>query len=235
MDSKHNLVPIEELELTTDLTLVDIAKVNDFKEAGMPGLAALGEAQVTRIMDLYLSGKTYTQISSALNVKRVLVMYIAQRFDWFVVRRDFFNEMESSIKQRLLEEKIRNQDFLLQLTHFYQSKLGKQVNKFLKTGNEADAEIDPKVVAQYFKAVEILNKFDSAPKAAAASAIGLNLGDGMSIKKISETEVEITPRAQVQKEMLKRFADSRRNLQTNPSEEAKALAEKEEKTEDESE
>lgn len=235
MDKKisQGVTPIEELEPQTDLTVTDVMKVEEYTQKGMPGLASLTEAQLTRVMDLYLSGKTYTQISSVLNIKRVTVMYLSHKFDWFAVRRDFMREMDGSIKARLMEEKIRNQDFLLSLTQFFQEKIGKQVNKYLKTGNEEDSNLSMKDLEKFFKAVELLNKFETSPrKPGDSAAVGLNVGDGVNIKKISENEVEITPKAQVAASMLKRLADSRRGIPVNQEAEVIQTSERENKTDE---
>lgn len=208
--SDQFLVPSDEP--TTDLTDKDLAKIEAFKDAGLPGLYGVSQQQVERIMDLYFDGKPFMQISRILKIDKTLIMYMSQKFHWFQARREYHEELEASMRSRLVESKLVSQDFLLQLTGLYQKKISKQVTSFLATNDDSHAKaIDPKEVGQLLKLMEMLHKLGSDGSGSkAVSPVSLGLGDGVTIRKTSDNSVEITPKAASVAETLRQFADAQR-------------------------
>jgi hypothetical protein len=198
------------VEPVTDLSKEDMDKVQAYAEEGMPGLAALGESSMHKIMDLYLSGKSYRQISSAVRVSKTMIMFLSNKFNWYMMRREYLHELEMAERQRLIESKIESKDFLLQLTHMWQRRIGGKIAKYLQTDDERFAnEIDLKEVDRYLKTIDIIHKLSYEGKESKPT-VGLNLGDGVTIKKTGNNQVEITPRQKTIGDALKQFADMRR-------------------------
>jgi hypothetical protein len=218
-DNKFPTLPgekeVEVVEPTTDITAADLVKIQKYVDSGYPGLAGLTDAQLQRALDLYLSGKTYHQISRIMRLERPLILYLSHKFNWFPLRREVLSEMEHNIRGRVIEAKLESQDFLLKLTHAWQKKIGDKVEEYLRTGDVAHANaIDLKEVDKYLKTVEMLLKMSDAKPAGKgadkAPTVGLNLGDGgVTVKKVNDNEVEITPN-NVAKSLLSQMADFRR-------------------------
>ncbi len=202
------------IEPSTDLSDKDMRAVEKYVEAGLPGIAAVDGEKLAKIMDLYLSGKTYHQIAMVLNVPKPAVMYLSNKFNWFAVRNEYMMDLEASIRGRLLESRLVNQDFLLQIVQLFQKKIGNKITKYLATDDESHANsIDLKEIDKYLKTLDALHRLSADPKAAAGAAtspIGLNVGDGMSITKNEDGGIDITPKSKAIGDMLKQFADSRR-------------------------
>lgn len=201
----------EQVIPTTDLSDKDLALIDQFKAEGMPGLYEIKEGQVERMLDLYLSGKPYIQISRILMLPKSLIMYISQKYSWFSARQEYHFELESTIRNRLVEAKIKDQDFLLSLTQMYQKKIGRKISSYLATDDESHADaIDGKDVDKALKVMEMLHKIGSDAKEgkAAAPAVGLNLGDGVTVRKTGENSVEITPKQKTVSELLQQFKEA---------------------------
>lgn len=201
-------------EPTTDLSPIDLEKVRAFREEGMPGVYNLEESQIARMMDLYLDGKPYSQISRITRISKTTIMFLSDKFNWFALRQDYLIELEANMRNRVIESKLVSQDFLLQLSHAWQKKIGKNITQFLATGDEKYAnEIDLKEVDKYLKTIEILHKISSENAAGKnkTPAVGLNLGDGVTITKKDDNSVEITPKQNTVGALLKQYADSRRD------------------------
>lgn len=216
MDSKllQNDNELLAPEPTTDLSPVDLEKVRVFREEGMPGVYNLEESQIARMMDLYLDGKPYSQISRITRISKTTIMFLSDKFNWFALRQDYLVELEANMRNRVIESKLVSQDFLLQLSHAWQKKIGKNITQFLATGDEKYAnEIDLKEVDKYLKTIEILHKISSENAAGKnkTPAVGLNLGDGVTITKKDDNSVEITPKQKTVGDLLKQYADSRRD------------------------
>lgn len=199
-------------EPTTDLTPRDLENVNKYIEAGLPGIAIVDGDKLGRILDMYLSGKTYRQISNIMAIQKQIVMYLSYKFNWFEVRKDYLADLETSMRSRVMEARIVNQDFLLQLQQMFQKKIGTNITKYLATDNVDFANaIDLKEIDKYLKTVEMLHRLSSEKSSgSAAPAVGLNLGEGVTIVKKGNNEVEITPKSKTISEQLKQFADFRR-------------------------
>lgn len=201
-------------EPTTDLSDSDQQKVQAFMDQGLPGLYELKEDSVAKMLDMYLEGKPYTQISKVLRINKTLIMYMSHKYNWFIARREYHHELESTLRTRVVESKIISQDFLLQLTHLYRKKIGKCVDSYLGTDDESHANaIDPKDVDKLLKIMEMLQKLSADPAATKplAPAVGLNLGDGVTVSKNEDGTVDITPKQKTVADMLKQFADEARS------------------------
>ena len=196
----------------TDFTPKDLALINEYKEAGTPGVARVDDVKLMRIMDMYLSGKTYPQISMVVGIPKQIILYYSQRYNWFQMKQDYLTDLESNIRGRVIEAKVVNQDFLLQLQQMWQKKIGNNIKKYLATDNEDYANaIDLKEVDKYIKSIETLQRLTSERIPGQQSpVVGLNLGEGITITKNSNNEVEITPKNRAIGDMLKQFADQRR-------------------------
>jgi len=206
-------------EPTTDFTEKDMQNIQEYIAAGLPDIATVDGEKMARMMDLYLSGKTYRQIAMTVSVNKRIVLYLSHKFNWFALRMDYIKDLEESIRGRMIEAKLVNQDFLLQLIHMWQKKIGNKITKYLATDNEQFAkDIDLKEVDKYLKTVEMLHKLSSEKggNAGGTPAVGLNLGDGVTIERKGDNTVEITPKSKAIGDMLKQFADSRREEESVP-------------------
>lgn len=199
---------------STDLSKADLDSIKDFESRGLPKLAHVDDVTVARMMDLYLSGKPYTEICRTMRTERALVVYLSKKLDWFSARRAYLMELQSTIKSRMVESKLRNQDFLLQLIQALQNKIGKKISKYASTDDETHInEINMKEVDRVLKTIDMVNKMldeASGKKGASRPAVGLNLGDGVTIEKDGDNKVTITPKEKVIGDKLKQFADFRR-------------------------
>ena len=214
MAKNNNIQPVPKL--TTDFTEADIKAIEAFEADGCPGLANIDDVNLTRMLELYLSGKTYRQISVILRVPKPVILYMSHKFKWLEMRTEYLAELEFTIRNRVLDAKLASQDFLLQIMHLYQKKIGSKLNKYLSTDNEDFANaIDLKEVDKYLKTVDMLHKLTSEGKGSDGKpAVGLNLGEGtVTIKKVGPNEVEITPKDKAVASILKQHADFRRNMQ----------------------
>lgn len=205
-------------EPKTDLSSKELAKVNQFIEEGMPGLAKIDEGKMHKIMDLYLSGKTYTDIATIVRTNKTLILYLSNKFNWPSMRHDYLVELETSMKGRVLESKAASQDHMLKIIHMFEKRHGDKINQYLASGDEDIVKsIDLKEMDKYFKVVEMLHSMNADPKAPKGPMVGINTGDGVTIKKTGENSLEITPNTKDKTigSMLKQFADSRRREEQN--------------------
>jgi hypothetical protein len=199
----------------TDITPKELTKVKEFEEAGRPGLASIAQNEIilTKALNLYMSGKTYTEIARTLSIKKEIVLFLGHKFDWYGTKLEHLIILDANIKDRILQARLMNQDFVLQIQQFFTKKIGRKMTKFHATGDEEIANsIDRKDIEMYMKSVDLLDKISSEKiPTNARPTVGLNLGDGVTVKKIGENEVSITPRNKTVAEMLSDLANMKRS------------------------
>lgn len=197
----------------TDLTAEEQALVEEYKTNGMPGLDMLPETTLGTILELYLDGKTYYQISRVTRVPKVLIMYLSQRFDWFTAKHEQLSEMEHMLYQRTILARTKTHDFLLNIQHAYQKRIGKKIDAYNRTGDEAHMDaISLKEIDKFVKVAEAIDKLveTKLPKKPKAPLVGINPGDGVVVKQTGEGTIEISPKESTLASKLRQMAEERR-------------------------
>lgn len=197
----------------TDLTASEVNKVQIYKQNGLPGISEVTDAMMHRMLDLYLTGSTYSQISQMLNIKKTTILYLAHVGQWYLTKQEYINEAQEKIKSRVIDAKVRNQEFMLLLVQAWQKKIGGQLVKYLATNDsEHMDDIDLKEVAQLMKAIDMVNELDNTGKDSKGKtpAVGLNVGNGVVVEKTGENTISITPKETSIGDMLEQYANDRR-------------------------
>lgn len=198
-----------------DFTMKDLELIEKFKEGGMLGLHTLVDTDVERMMGLYIDGKTYRQIANITKIRKDVILFLANKFSWFELRKDYLDELQAIMKDKITESKLQNQEFLFDLIMVYRKKIGKNMNRYLKTDDEQWTDkFDAKDLNVYFKCVELLEKLNADSYNPSnpdnKSLVAFNgMGEGVTITKTGSNSVEITPKSPFSSK-LKEFADLKR-------------------------
>jgi len=204
---------VEIIAPPTDLLPAQLNRVHKFIEDGMPGVAALKDTTLHQIMELYLDGKTYKQISQALRVKQDLVMFLSHKFKWHEAKWEHLSEIQQNAQAKVLEEKLTNMDFTQQLNHALRAKMKKPINKWIATGDDSMLQdLNFKDIDTYLKVTEAHSRLTAEPKAAPkAPTVNINMGNsGINIKNSDETIDISSPRQNFHSQQLQNMAEFRR-------------------------
>jgi hypothetical protein len=211
--SEENKLPdivVDNIKMS-DISDEAMKKVQRFIDDGLPGIASVNEEKVTKITELYLSGKTYDQISNVTRVDRTTVMYLSYKLNLCDIRKEYMLELGDHMKRRVLEFKLMSQDHLLNLAQMYHKKHGSKIVRYLETNDEAHTDqINLKELDRYMKIVDLIQKSVAEPKDNKGPLIGLNVGDGATVTRNGDNQIEITPKAKAIGDVLKHYADIRR-------------------------
>lgn len=209
-DTKLPEIIVNTIKMT-DISEVSMKKVQRFIDDGLPGIAILDEERLAKIAELYLAGKTYDQISKATRIDRTIIMYASYKYNLCDIRKEYMLELGDHMKRRVLEFKLMSQDHLLNLAQMYHKKHGNKIMRYLETNDEAHTDqINLKELDRYMKIVDLIQKSVAEPAKEKGPLIGLNLGDGATVTRNSDNEIEITPKQKAIGDVLKHFADLRR-------------------------
>jgi hypothetical protein len=194
---------------TTDIVGKDQDKLQEYMEAGTPGIGDIEQPEIEKMFDLYLHGRTYNSISGVMHVPKVKILFLSHRLNWFETRQQYFNELQANINTRLMEAKIQGQDFFINMQQMIQKKIGQKMNRYISTGNEEYADqINLKELDRLIKIQELLQKGSSPSEG--RPLVGINVGEGATITKTGANEIEVTPKDSAKKNMLKYYADLNR-------------------------
>jgi hypothetical protein len=210
--SQAVVVNEKQLFPDTDITGRNAEKLQKYIDDGLPGIIAVDDAKYAKMVDMYLSNKTYDQIANATKTPKPMIMYLSQKYGWCASKQAYLMELEEGMKRRIIENKLVSQDFMIQLVQMWQKKIGKKMARYLATDNEEHLDgINLKEIDRYLKVVESLKESIQPPKSDnKAPTVGLNLGDGVTITKKGDNEVEITPKQKAIGDILQQYADLRR-------------------------
>lgn len=209
-DSENNDIVLHK---EYDFTEFDLKAIEQFESEGLPGVASIDDKAMINMMSLYLSGKTYREIARITRKKKMLVLYISKKFNWYAKKIEYLRDLEETMVQRTLEAKLMGHDFLLQVKHYFEKKIGSNITRYLATNDESFAEkIDLKEIDRYIKTFEALEKLSTIRSRSEKNSpsIGLNVGDGVTITKKGDNSLEISPKQKAIGDVLKELADFRR-------------------------
>lgn len=198
-----------------DFTMKDLETIEKFKEAGMLGLHTLKDTDVERCMALYMDGKSYRQIAGVLKIKKDVILFLAHKFKWWELRKEYLDELQATLRDKVMESKLQSQEFLLELVLAYQKKISKNVHQYLRTDNQEFADrIDQKDITTICKVMELLHRLSAENFANPndKSLVSLNgMGEGVNITRTGNNSVEITPKGPSPfGSKLKQFAELKR-------------------------
>ena len=195
-----------------DFTMKDLELIEKFKEDGMLGLHTLTDVDVERMMALYIDGKSYRQIASLLKKNKEIVLFLAHKFKWFELRSEYLDELNATLKNKIIEAKLQDQEFLLHLSLAYKKKIGKNIDQYLRTDDSKFYDqIDNKDLGTLMKVMDMLHKLDSNNLGERQPLVGLNgMNEGVNITKTGPNSVEITPKKTPFQSKLKQFAELKR-------------------------
>jgi hypothetical protein len=213
MSEENNNLPeivVNPIKMT-DISDESMKKVQKFIDNGEAGMIKIEEEKIAKMMDLYLSGKTYDQISNITRTDRITVMYLSHRMNWCERRKEYMSELADHMKRRIIEAKLVMQDHLLQLAQMYQKKHGHKIIRYLETNNEEFTDqISLKEIDRYLKIADLIQKSMAEPPKDKGPMIGLNISDGATVTRKGDNQIEITPKAKAIGDVLKHYADLRR-------------------------
>jgi hypothetical protein len=206
---------VTDVSKRTEFTEKDLEDLEQYKAEGAPGIHAIPHEVLTKCMELYLEGRSFREISVTLLLKRIQIMYLAQRFNWWDIRQNYIEELQNQIAQRVVDSKLSSQTFMLKLIHNWERRMSKKIDEYQRTNVEPEGGVvDFKEVDKYLKTVEVLHKITAENTGrlnVPASPIGLNVGDGITIEK-NGNQLNISPKTKERSvaEMLKAIADAKR-------------------------
>lgn len=199
---------------TTGLTFAELDEIQAYRDDGLPGIIEVTDQVFMAAFNMYLDGRSFKECAKNLGLQKIVIMHLAEKHNWFKHRVEYLDGYERYLKEQIVEEKIHSQYFIMKAMFVFRKRMGKKLDKYIRTDDESVGDtIDFKEMAIYNKMVETVANLDAKGIARDPSdkpAVGINLGDGVNMKKLPDGSVDITPRQKTVAEMMAELAKSKR-------------------------
>lgn len=187
-------------KIDNDFTDDEVEKINTFVQNGCPGLDTLvkDEHRVNSLFSLYMSGKTYTEVSKISKTKKNLVLYMAAKMQWYEKRMLYLNDIQKNMTTKIKDTRTESLNFIASLISMHHKYYGDKINDYLRTGDRDIVDnLDLKQLTQYFKSIEILEKVMNPSNvnkgSGSGTTVNINSSDGSTVKQLDENTIEVTP------------------------------------------
>ena len=142
-----------------DFSPEEVSSLRDYKNNGCPALVKKTEADFYQWFELYMSGKTYSEIAKITNTKKDIILCTSEVGRWHDKRMQYYSDLSSNMLQKCNDSKIETLNTVTTMVSALNQYFGGKFDKFLKTKDESIIEeLDTKLLAQYYKATEAVDK-----------------------------------------------------------------------------
>lgn len=160
---------MENKELTTnyshDFSPEQLKSLSDYKKNGCPGLVKTNETEAFQWFELYMSGKTYVEISKETNSKLDLILYFSEKGRWHEKRMTYYSELNDKILHKCMASRLEAVDTMSTMISALNKYYSGKFNKFLKNkDNDVIERLDTKMLSQYHKVIESVEKIMTPKK-----------------------------------------------------------------------
>ncbi len=182
-DDKKDAVPLEpQFSPTGDFTNWDLTVLGRFKDQGLPNVSRVTSDQLSEMVNLYMNGETYNNISMRLNIKKAVVLYYAEKQDWFGQKQRYLQDLATNLGHKVASAKLEGVDHLVNTFHFFKDYYDNKFSNFSRTKDDRVAEsVNTKFMPHMFKAIEMLQKI-GAPDANQVAQVNINLTGSATVK-----------------------------------------------------
>jgi c-di-AMP phosphodiesterase-like protein len=208
MEQSNKVIKYQE-----DFSEEENKALQEFIKNGCPGLTKIDEDRTFEWFRLYMSGKNYGEIASICNVKKELVLYIGNKLKWNEKRMSYYSEISSTLLQKTVTVKAESANTIATMVSALNQYFGDKFINYLRTKDSKHIEgIDSKMLAQYYKSLEMLDKLvPSSPSVAATPAVNINVGSNAKIEQSPNGDVTVTTDDSA-KEILSALAKYKKKL-----------------------
>ena len=175
-----------------DMSDKEVETLEAFIRNNLPGIHMVKPDKVQKALELYLQGYSYNDISSKVEMRKIFLLYLSYKENWYEIRRSQIEELAVSLNEKTMITKIKGIDLISQVMGSLDSYYRDIVSRYRNTGDARILETaDMENMKLYLKMMEQLQKITEPKKD--SSPLGLNLPNGGTIKKVDNNTIEVRP------------------------------------------
>lgn len=200
-------------KFSEDFSVEESKALADYISNGCPGLSKITDDKTFSWFQLYLSGKTYSEIAEITGDKRDLILYISNKLKWNEKRLKYYDDISSNITTKVSQAKIESMNTISTIVSGLNKYYEDIFNKYLKTKDKSIIDaLDTKLLTQYHKSLDSLSDlmFDKA-KDKKAPTVNVNIGSSAEIKKVDDNTIEVKDKSNILSDLLTALSDHKRS------------------------
>lgn len=205
-----------------DLSKEDRAFLENYIKNGCPGLTTVNEVKTFQWFELYMSGKTYEEITKITGDRKDLIIYISHKTKWHEEKMKYYRDLTENTTSKLKDARYKSLDTVSTAVIALGKYFGDKFNNYLKTKDEnLISNLDTKMLGQYYKSMELLDKITSQynpidvpskPNHQNQPTININVGQGSDWAEIVATEDKVEINDKNAGEIIKILAKYKKSL-----------------------
>lgn len=197
--SKGNDVSKIALDPTGDMTKAEKEKLQEYKDSGLEGVGNVPEHEVFKMFELYMMGKSYSEIANAMKRKKEVVLYFSEKSKWLEAKHEHYSDLTRMLSLKVAEAKTEGVNFLVNMMRFWHKRYGTAMEEFIRSGDEKYAKkLQGLNINNYVRCIEALDKImgggsgDSDGAKKMATTLNLHLGgNDAHIEKVNENTYSV--------------------------------------------
>jgi hypothetical protein len=185
--------------------------LQEFVKNGCPGITKVSEDKTFEWFRLYMSGKGYGEIATISGSKKELVLYFSHKLKWHEKKMSYYSDISATLFKKTADVKLESASTIASMVSALNQYFGDKFINYLKTKNSKHIEgIDTKMLAQYYKSLEMLEKLMGANSNTPQSpSVNINVGSNATIEEKNGT-VTVTDTSA--KDLLAALSKYKKNL-----------------------
>jgi hypothetical protein len=194
-----------------DLSQNERESLDNYIQNGCPGLTSIEDAQVFKWFELYMAGKSYTEIATITKSKKDLIVYISYKSKWLEKRTEYFTSITQNMTSKITDIRTESINTVATIVSSLNKYFGKKFDNYLATNDDSIIEnIDSKVLEKYYKSLEILEKVvnPTSKDPSKPSPVNINISSGASVQQSSDSSLDISME-EASSDLLKRLAQNK--------------------------
>jgi hypothetical protein len=133
--------------------------LRSFKDNGMPGLARITEEQMVKMKEMYLSGASYSSISTSFRVKKAVVLFLSEKGRWLEERAERAQENIKVIREIVPYIQNDNVVFLAEISEFFKQYYRKKIEEYNRSGDDRIVQTTSlNALEKYLKCFKLLQE-----------------------------------------------------------------------------
>lgn len=190
----------EVKRMPEDMSPEEQDMLQEFIDNGCPGLAKITESTIFQWHQLYMHGKTYSEIAVTTRKKKEYVLFMAYKQDWMDKKMQYFDDMLAGMQNKLKQAKLESLNTVTTIVAALGQYYGDQFLKYMTTNDAKIIEkIDTKMLSQYYKSIEAIDKILGAAAEGSGEGsknpifnLNFNSEEDMTVEKVDNNTLNIT-------------------------------------------
>jgi len=178
-----------------DFNEEEIEAIQKYIKNGKLGLSKIKDSDISQWFELYMSGKTYSEIKTISKCDKDILLFFAAKSKWYDKKMEYCNDIIENTKDKITRAKLDGVNTVSSILSALSIYYSKKVNKYISTKDDTIIEeMDSKMLTQYYKAMETIDKLVNTPpdKSGKTPTVNINVGSGASVEQLDDETIDIT-------------------------------------------